>query len=62
MNYEQNQIVRDLNRHPNVIIKRSIIYTHKNNVGINTLGKIDYLVNYVGYMRILCDDGEWRRL
>ena len=45
-----------------ITLSGTILYQHRNNVGIKTMGLIDYLVNYHNYQRRLCNDKQWNEI
>ena len=61
-NYNVYQVTQKLRGHLGVICSGTIIYQHRNHVGIKTLGLIDFLVNYHNYQRILCNDKQWNQI
>lgn len=60
--YYRDDVLASLRKHPGVVIKNNMVYIHRDNVGIKTLGKCDFLINYCNYMRMLCNDKQWRQL
>lgn len=48
--YNEGQVVGLLNKHKNVSVTNKTVYI-TGNVGIKTLGKIDYLLNHCGYVQ-----------
>lgn len=46
--YNEGQVIGLLNKHKNVSVTNKTVYI-TGNVGIKTLGKIDYLTNHCGY-------------
>lgn len=55
-NYNESQVVGLLNKHKNVSVTNKTVYI-TGNVGIKTLGKIDYLLNHCGYGHIQKEKG-----
>ena len=50
--YDEKKVLRELDRKGvqiNFGVHHVVVNTNKNNVGIGTLGKIDFLVNYCGW-------------
>lgn len=50
--YDEKKVLRELDKkgvQVNFGVHHIVVNTNKNNVGIGTLGKIDFLVNYCGW-------------
>lgn len=50
--YDEKKVLRELDKkgvQVNFGVHQVVVNTNKNNVGIGTLGKIDFLVNYCGW-------------